>query len=95
MSIPDRAVIPQGERLVTSLFADVRGYAALGASLPPKALAERMAMLYRLARVAVEGRTKNGCGDPSRCTPWTMEVLGRILLLPPRRKQSSLPATLC
>jgi class 3 adenylate cyclase len=53
---PGMPVVPQGERLVTSLFADVRGYAELGASLTPGALAERMAMLYRLARVAVERR---------------------------------------
>jgi class 3 adenylate cyclase len=46
----------EGKHLVTSLFADVRGYAELGGSIPPKALAERMAMLYRLARVAVERR---------------------------------------
>jgi class 3 adenylate cyclase len=51
-----REVLPRGERLVTSLFADVRGYAELGTNLTPGALAERMAMLYRLARVAVERR---------------------------------------
>jgi class 3 adenylate cyclase len=51
-----RTVMPQGERLVTSVFADVRGYSELGASLPPGALAERVAMLYRLARVAIERR---------------------------------------
>jgi class 3 adenylate cyclase len=50
------AVLPQGERLVTSLFADVRGYSELGSTLAPSALAERVAMLYRLARVAVERR---------------------------------------
>ncbi len=50
------AVVPQGERLVTSLFADVRGYSELGSTLAPTALAERVAMLYRLARVAVERR---------------------------------------
>ncbi len=48
--------VPLGERLVTSLFADVRGSTALAASRPPKAVAERMAALYRLARVAVERR---------------------------------------
>jgi adenylate cyclase len=53
---PRRAILPQGERLVTSLFADVRGYSELGSSLAPGALAERVAMLYRLARVAVERR---------------------------------------
>ncbi|HET9118990.1 MAG TPA: adenylate/guanylate cyclase domain-containing protein, partial [Solirubrobacterales bacterium] len=52
----EAAVMPQGERLVTSLFADVRGYSELGESLAPSALAERVAMLYRLARVAVERR---------------------------------------
>ncbi len=50
------AVMPHGERLVTSLFADVRGYSELGSSLAPGVLAERVAMLYRLARVAVERR---------------------------------------
>lgn len=49
-------VIPQGERLVTSLFADVRGYSALSSSVPPEELTKRMRMLYRLARVAVERR---------------------------------------
>jgi class 3 adenylate cyclase len=46
----------QGERLVTSVFADVRGYSELSAKLEPKVLAERMAALYRLAKVAVERR---------------------------------------
>jgi predicted ATPase/class 3 adenylate cyclase len=50
------AVVPQGERLVTSLFADVRGYSELSGSLSPEALAERLRMLYRLARVNVERR---------------------------------------
>jgi class 3 adenylate cyclase len=49
-------VVPHGERLVTSLFADVRGYSELSSSLPPETLTERMRMLYRLARVAVERR---------------------------------------
>jgi class 3 adenylate cyclase len=48
--------VPHGERLVTSLFADVRGYSEVSASLPPETLAERTRMLYRLARVAVERR---------------------------------------
>jgi class 3 adenylate cyclase len=46
----------QGERLVTSVFADVRGYSELAARLEPKLLSERMAALYRLAKVAVERR---------------------------------------
>ncbi len=49
-------ITPHGERLVTSLFADVRGYTELTSSLPPDVLTERMRMLYRLARVAVERR---------------------------------------
>jgi class 3 adenylate cyclase len=49
-------VVPRGERLVTSLFADVRGYSELSATLAPEALTERLRMLYRLARVAVERR---------------------------------------
>ncbi len=49
-------VVPHGERLVTSLFADVRGSADLSSSLPPEVVSERMRMLYRLARVAVERR---------------------------------------
>ena len=49
-------VTPHGERLVTSLFADVRGYSELSSSLPPEMLSERLRMLYRLARVAVERR---------------------------------------
>ncbi len=49
-------VIPHGERLVTSLFADVRGSSELSSSLPPEQVSERMRMLYRLARVAVERR---------------------------------------
>jgi class 3 adenylate cyclase len=49
-------VVPHGERLVTSLFADVRGYSELSSSLAPEALTDRIRMLYRLARVAVERR---------------------------------------
>ncbi len=49
-------VMPHGERLVTSLFADVRGYSELSSSMPPDVLSERMRMLYRLARAAVKRR---------------------------------------
>jgi adenylate cyclase len=44
-----------GERLVTSMFADVRGYSELLSAQPPAQLSERMAMLFRFARTAVEG----------------------------------------
>jgi class 3 adenylate cyclase len=49
-------VVAHGERLVTSLFADVRGYSELSSGLAPEALTDRIRMLYRLARVAVERR---------------------------------------
>jgi class 3 adenylate cyclase len=47
-------VVELGERLVTSLFADVRGYAQLIAAEPPAELSERMSALFRFARTAVE-----------------------------------------
>jgi adenylate cyclase len=47
-------IVPLGERLVTSLFADVRGYSALSASEPPAELAERMGALFRFARLTLE-----------------------------------------
>jgi class 3 adenylate cyclase len=43
-----------GERLVTSLFADVRGYTTLTAQSTPQELNERMTPLYRFARTEVE-----------------------------------------
>jgi class 3 adenylate cyclase/tetratricopeptide (TPR) repeat protein len=49
---PEQSQIPMGERLVTSLFADVRGYTELTSALPPEELTERMAALYRFARAA-------------------------------------------
>jgi class 3 adenylate cyclase len=51
---PQPGFVAQGERLVTSLFADVRGYTELSAASPPDELAERMAALFRFARIAVE-----------------------------------------
>jgi len=47
-------VMPLGERLVTSMFADVRGYAELISAEPPAELSERMGALFRFARTAVE-----------------------------------------
>jgi class 3 adenylate cyclase len=49
-------IVPAGERLVTSLFADVRGYTDLTGAEAPADVAERMATLYRFARSAVERR---------------------------------------
>jgi len=43
-----------GERLVSVLFADVRGYTELTATTAPGEMAERLASLYRFARTAVE-----------------------------------------
>jgi class 3 adenylate cyclase len=47
-------VLALGERLVTSLFADVRDYTGRSRESPPADLAERMTTLYRFARTAVE-----------------------------------------
>jgi class 3 adenylate cyclase len=49
-------IVPAGERLLTTLFADVRGYTNLSASGAPAEVAERMAALYRFARTTVERR---------------------------------------
>jgi class 3 adenylate cyclase len=46
-------VVPLGERLVSSLFADVRGYSATAASVAPEELAARTAGLYRFARATI------------------------------------------
>jgi class 3 adenylate cyclase len=53
--------VASGERLVTSLFADVRGYTQLSTQLAPKDLEQRMASLYRFARAAVT--RQNGIVD--------------------------------
>jgi class 3 adenylate cyclase len=50
-----------GERLVTLLFADVRGYTALSTATPPADLAERIGTLYRWA--AAEVGRHNGFVD--------------------------------
>jgi class 3 adenylate cyclase len=47
-------IMPAGERLVTSLFADVRGYTDLTAADAPAEVAERLAAIYRFARTTVE-----------------------------------------
>jgi class 3 adenylate cyclase len=53
VSVPEPTQVPIGERLVTSLFADVRGYMELAGSSSPEELTERMTALYRFARAAV------------------------------------------
>jgi class 3 adenylate cyclase/predicted negative regulator of RcsB-dependent stress response len=55
-SIDDGAepeVVQAGERLVTSMFADVRGYTALAADTAPAELAERLETLHRWASAEV------------------------------------------
>jgi class 3 adenylate cyclase len=47
-------ILEAGERLVTSLFADVRGYTALTSVTPPADMAERMTTLYRWAAAEVK-----------------------------------------
>ena len=46
-------VLPAGERLVTSLFADVRGYTGSSAADAPAEVAGRLAAFYRFASAAV------------------------------------------
>lgn len=61
LTIPERIISPPdddasapefvsgGERLVTSMFADVRGYTALASATPPADLADRIEALHRWA----------------------------------------------
>jgi class 3 adenylate cyclase len=99
---PVAPVAPHGERLVTSLFADVRGYSELSANLAPDALAKRVAMLYRLARVAVERRQgiiDKFAGDAvmatfnvsGNSTGHTLEALEAALALRDRAAMIELP----
>jgi len=46
-------LVGAGERLVTSMFADVRGYTALTAATPPADLADRIETLHRWAAAEV------------------------------------------
>jgi class 3 adenylate cyclase len=49
-------VLPAGERLVTSMFADVRGYTPLAAASAPEELADSITTLYRWAAAEVGKR---------------------------------------
>jgi adenylate cyclase len=53
---PEAEVVPLGERLVTSLFADVRGYTETSAATSPEQLADGVATLYRFARATVSSQ---------------------------------------
>jgi len=69
---PSRAPVETlGERLVTSLFADVRDSTALTAALPPGELAERMAAFYRFTKSQVlrnDGIVDKFAGDAVMAT---------------------------
>jgi class 3 adenylate cyclase len=51
---PEAEILATGERLVTTLFADVRGYTGRSAGDAPAEVAERMGAFYRFAKVTVE-----------------------------------------
>jgi len=53
---PQADVVPLGERLVTSLFADVRGYSEAAAAATPEGLADAVATLYRFARATISSQ---------------------------------------
>jgi class 3 adenylate cyclase len=55
------ALLPAGERLVTSMFADVRDYTPLASTSPPEELADRILTLHRWA--AAEVGRRNGIVD--------------------------------
>jgi len=46
-------LLPAGERLVTSMFADVRGYTSLASASSPEELADRITTLHRWATTEV------------------------------------------
>ncbi len=50
------SVLQAGERLITSMFADVRGYTPIAADLSPEELADRMTTLHRWAAAEVGKR---------------------------------------
>ena len=49
-------MLPAGERLVTSMFADVRGYTPLAAASAPEDIADRITTLHRWAATEVGRR---------------------------------------
>ena len=54
--VAEPSVLPAGERLVTSMFADVRGFTPFASSSPPEELADRMTTLHRWAAAEVGKR---------------------------------------
>ena len=64
-------IVLTGERLVTSMFADVRGYTELTASTPPAVMADRITTLYRWAAAEVSrhhGLVSKFAGDAVMAT---------------------------
>jgi class 3 adenylate cyclase len=59
--VAEADVLPAGERLVTSMFADVRGYTPFAAVTSPEELADRITTLHRWA--ATEVRRRYGIVD--------------------------------
>jgi adenylate cyclase len=55
--IVEPTLLPLGERLVTSMFADVRGYTPLATATPPEELADRLLTLHRWAASEVGRRS--------------------------------------
>jgi class 3 adenylate cyclase len=55
--VAEPPVLQAGERLVTSMFADVRGYTPLAAASAPEELADRLLTLHRWAAAEVSRRS--------------------------------------
>jgi class 3 adenylate cyclase len=51
---PDEALLPVGERVITSLFADVREFTPMVVGTTPEVMVERMTALYRWGKTDVE-----------------------------------------
>jgi class 3 adenylate cyclase len=59
--VAEPSVLQAGERLVTSMFADVRGYTPMASASAPEELADRLLTLHRWA--AAEVSRRNGIVD--------------------------------
>jgi class 3 adenylate cyclase len=55
--VAEPSVLQAGERLVTSMFADVRGYTPLASASAPEELADRLLTLHRWAAAEVSRRS--------------------------------------
>jgi class 3 adenylate cyclase len=50
----EEELLPTGERMITSMFADIRGYTSMTVETPPEQMHERLTSFYRLAKIEVE-----------------------------------------